>query len=136
MVCRWLSTGNRTVSELVNMVITWWIVTFLHSANSRMICTVAWNIMNRMYGIPCHYSGIESALTRTGKLICHGSDNINCQYHFQSCEFSLSLKQTLEIHVNGLSIAEISPTLQIRHGQLFVLIPHFSAMTAWNNKYC
>ena len=30
-LCRWLWPGNRTFSEVYIMVVSWWIVAFLHS---------------------------------------------------------------------------------------------------------
>ena len=31
VVSRWLRPGNRTLLEVASMVVTWWIVAFLHS---------------------------------------------------------------------------------------------------------
>ena len=41
VVIRWLLLRNRTFLEVANMVVTWWIVAFMHSPNTGLACMFA-----------------------------------------------------------------------------------------------
>ena len=49
VVSKWLCPGNRTFSEVASMVVTWWIVAFLHSARRKS--TVMFLCVQTLYSL-------------------------------------------------------------------------------------